>query len=192
MIRKILAFIFVISVIIPWKLSWAENYSFRHTNWGMAQEEVLAAERVDPIEKNENMVKYEVQLLGKNFVLTYLFFENRLVGSVYILDEKFLNSEHYIQMYTELKEELIKKYGQPSRETTNWANDTYKNVRKKWGLALSLGHFDYVTAWDTQNTTIDCSLSAENYNVLCVVEYWSTEYSQLAKQIKKEDKLDPF
>ena len=194
MFRKFLTFVFIISIVTQWKISWGENYNFRHTRWGMTEEEVMATEKngSTAIEKNKNMIKYKIQILDKNFVLIYLFVQNKLIGSLYKLDEKYLNSEHFIQTYIELKEELMMKYGQPNRETTNWLNDTYRNARNKWGLALSLGHFEYITLWETQNTTIECSLRAENYNVLCLVEYWSVEYSHLSKEINKEDKLDPF
>jgi hypothetical protein len=194
MFRKFLTFVFIISIVTQWKISWGENYNFRYTRWGMTEEEVMATEKNGPmaIEKNKNMIKYKIQILGKNFVLIYLFVQNKLIGSLYKLDEKYLNSEHFIQTYIELKKELMIKYGQPNRETTNWLNDTYRNARNKWGLALSLGHFEYITLWETQNTTIECSLRAENYNVLCLVEYWSVEYSHLSKEINKEDKLDPF
>ena len=74
----------------------------------------------------------------------------------------------------------------------NWLNDTYKNELKKWGLALSLGHTEYAASWNTQSTTIKCSLREENYYVLCSVEYRSTDYSDLFEEFNKEVKLDPF
>jgi hypothetical protein len=49
---------------------------------------------------------------------------------------------------------------------------------------------EYASLWKTQNTAIECSLSEVNYYVLCLVEYWNTEYSRLSKEIKKGDKLD--
>jgi len=87
---------------------------------------------------------------------------------------------------------LTKKYGAPSREITNWLNDTYRNNPKKWGLALSLGHTEYATFWKTQNTTVECSLREENFNILCIVEYLSIEYSHLLEEVGKEDKIDLF
>jgi hypothetical protein len=159
----------------------------------MTAEEVIASEKkMDPVEKNVNMIKYKTQVLGKNIELVYLFAQNKLIGAFYKLDENYLNSQHFIQTYDEFIEALIEKYGQPNKETTNWLIDTYRNVRNKWGLALSLGHLEYFVLWKTQSTTIECSLREENYNVLCLVEYWSIEYSHLLEEIRKEDKLDPF
>ncbi len=100
----------------------------------------------------------------------------------------YLNSDHFRNTYTKFKTALIRKYGQPTEESTDWINDTYKNFRKKWGLALSLGHVEYASSWSTPTTTIECSLREENYYVLCLIEYWSIEYSQLLEEIKKEEK----
>lgn len=193
MFRKLLLFVCIITLFMQWKLSWGENYDFRYTRWGMTAEEVIAAEKkMDPVEKNVNMIKYKTQVLGKNIELVYLFAQDKLIGAFYKLDENYLNSQHFIQTYDEFIEALIEKYGQPNKETTNWLIDTYRNMRSKWGLALSLGHLEYFVLWKTQSTTIECSLREENYNVLCLVEYWSIEYSHLLEEIRKEDKLDPF
>ena len=138
------------------------------------------------------MITYKTQISNKKVVLNYLFAQDKLIGAFYKLDDNYLNSDHFIQTYLQFKQVLTKKYGPPSEEFTNWLNDTYRNNRKKWGLALSLGHTEYATFWKTQNTTIECSLREEDFNVLCLVEYWSIGYSHLLEEVKKEDKIDLF
>jgi len=49
-----------------------------------------------------------------------------------------------------------------------------------------------VTNWKTQNTTIECSLREQNYNLICLLEYWSVEHSHLLKETEKEVKIDYF
>ena len=138
----------------------------------MTQEEVIGSEeKMDPIEKTEHLVKYKTQVLERNVELIYLFAQDKLIGSLYRLDDNYLNSQHFIGTYNIFKQALMKKYGQPNEETMNWLNDTYKNERKKWGLALSLGHTEYAASWNPQSTTtIKCSLREESYYVLCLVE----------------------
>ncbi len=192
-LRKLLIIFFVISLIAPWKLCWGENFDFRHTRWGMTQSDVISSEeKMDPVERTENMITYKTQISNKNVLLNYLFAQDTLVGAFYKLDDNYLNSDHFIQTYLQFKQVLTKKYGPPSEEFTNWLNDTYRNNRNKWGLALSLGHTEYAAFWKTQNTTIECSLREEDYNVLCIVEYWSIGYSHLLEEGKKEDKIDLF
>jgi len=126
MLKKLLILVFIVSMVTQWKLVWGEDFNFRYTKWGMTKEEVFASEEMDPIEKNGDMIKYKTQILGKNVELLYLFVGNKLIGASYKLDENYLNSDHFIKAYTQFKEALMKKYGQPNREITNWINDTYK------------------------------------------------------------------
>jgi len=191
--KKLLTIVFAIGLLTQSGLSWGENYDFRLTKWGMTQNDVVSAEeKMDPVERIENMITYKTQILNRNVILHYLFVQDKLIGAIYKLDDNYLNSDHFIRTYNEFKQKVTKKYGPPSRKITNWLNATYKNNRKKWGLALSLGHTEYVTHWKTQNTTIECSLREHNFNVLCLLEYWSVEHSHLLKGAKKEVKIDLF
>jgi hypothetical protein len=193
MYRKLLILVFAISLLTQSRLGWGDDYNFRRTSWGMSQEEVIGSEeKIDPVEKTENMIKYKTKISGKNVELLYLFAQNKLIGSLYKLDDNYINSQHFIATYNKFKRALIEKYGQPDKETTNWLNDTYKNDRKKWGLALSLGYTEFAALWKTQKATIECSLREENYYVLCSIEYKSTDYWYLFEEINKEDKVDPF
>jgi hypothetical protein len=193
MYRKLLAMAFIIILSVQAKLSWGENYTFRFTSWGMTSEEVIASEsKLDPIEKNENFIKYKTQILGKNVELVYLFAQNKLIGSSYKLDDNYINSRHFITTYQKFKVALSQKYGPAKKEEIAWLNDAYRNVSNKRGLALSLGHVEYFAFWETADTTIACSLKEDNLYVNCSVEYSSKELSALQQEIKKEDKMDPL
>ena len=190
MLKKYLILFFIVTMVVQVKLSWGDTYNFRHTNWGMSPEEVIASETMAPIEKDEKMIKYKTQILDKNVELLYLFAQNKLIGASYKLDENYLNSERFIKTYTRFKEELVKKYGQPAKEITHWKNDAFKSDRSKWGIALSLGYLEYFTFWETPGTTVSCGLKENNYYVLCSVEYWSMEFSSLLDKNKNGDKTD--
>jgi hypothetical protein len=192
MIKKILMLIFVASMVAQVKISGADTYNFRHTKWGMTPEEVIASETMNPIEKDEKMIKYKTQILDKKVELLYQFAQNKLIGASYNLDENYLNSERFIKTYTRFKEELIKKYGPPNKEITNCKNDAFKSNRSKWGIAVSLGYLEYFTFWETPATTVSCGLKEDNYYVLCSVEYWSLEFSNLLDKNKNGDKPNPF
>ena len=192
MFKKYLILFFLVSMVVQVKLGWGDTYSFRHTNWGMTPEEVIASETMTPIEKDEKIIKYKTQVLDKKVELIYLFAQNKLIGASYKLDENYLNSDRFIQTYARFKEELIKKYGSPTKEITNWKNDAFKSDRSKWGIALSLGYLEYITFWETPATTVSCGLKENNYYVLCSVEYWSLEFSNLLDKNGNEDKPDPF
>ncbi|MGB9438687.1 MAG: hypothetical protein WCB15_12150 [Desulfobacterales bacterium] len=192
MLKKIFVLLFIVGMVTQVKLSWVDTYNFRHTSWGMTPEEVIASETMAPIEKDEKMIKYNTQILNKNVELLYLFAQNKLIGASYKLDENYLNSERFIKAYTRFKGELIKKYGQPNKEITQWKNDAFKSDRSKWGIALSLGYLEYFTFWEIPGTTVSCGLKEKNYYVLCSIEYWSMEFSNLLDKNKNGDKPNPF
>ena len=192
MLKKYLILFFLVSMVAQVKLGWGDTYNFRYTKWGMTPEEVVASEKMAPISKDEKLIRYKTQILDKNVELHYLFAQNKLIGASYKLDENYLNSDRFFQTYARFKEELIKKYGSPNKEITNWKNDTFKSDRSKWGIALSLGYLEYFTIWETPSTTVSCGLKENNYYVLCSVEYWSLEFSNLLDKNGDEDKPDPF
>lgn len=193
MLRKLFLLALMVILLTGSTLGWAENFDFRHTKWGMTQDEVMDSEaKMVPVEKNRQFIRYKTQILGKNVELLYLFAANKLIGSSYKLDDNYLNSQHFITTYKQFKQALIRKYGQPNEDTADWLNEAYKIDRKKWGLALSLGHTKYASLWNTNHTTIESSLQENNHSVLCLVEYKSTEYSHLFAEISKENRIDPF
>ena len=192
MFKKIFVLLFIVGMVTQVKLSWGDTYNFRHTNWGMTPEEVIASETIAPIEKDKTMIKYNTQILDKNVELLYLFAQNKLIGASYKLDENYLNSERFIKAYTRFKGELLKKYGLPTKEITQWKNDAFKSDRSKWGIALSLGYLEYFTFWEAPGTTVSCGLKEKNFYVLCSIEYWSVEFSNLLDKNKNAEKPNPF
>jgi len=172
---------------------WGGDYDFRYASWGMPAKDVIASEKtLDPVDSNKNIVRYKTEILGKNVELAYLFSQDKLIGSFYKLDDNYLNSNHFLNTYRKFKSALARKYGPPIKEATNWTDDTFRNVSPKRGLALSLGHTEYYTEWETPKTRIGISLKEENYYVLCVIEYWSKDYVHLIEEASKEDIIDPF
>jgi hypothetical protein len=198
MFRKLIFLICIVGLLTPIGSGRGEDYSFRNARWGMAKEEVTASEiKMDPVEINENKIRYKTQLLGKNVELIYLFSQNRLAKAAYKLDDNYLNSGHFLNTYRRFKAALTQKYGPPTKDSTHWLNDTFRNVSHKKGLALSLGHTEYYASWETAVSKISIRLEEENYAVLCLIEYWSKELPYLAGEIKqedfkKEDIVDPF
>jgi len=191
--KKLLILLLVTGLVAQWQFSWGENFNFRYTKWGMTAKEVIASENgIEPIDKKENMLKYKTQILGRNMDLIYQFADNKLIGSSYVLDENYINSQSFITTYHKFKNKLVTKYGEPNKDVMKWLNGTYKNARNKWGLALSLGHLEYFAYWRATGTEVSCTLKEDNHNVLFLVEYRSTEFSDLSGETEEENPLDPF
>jgi hypothetical protein len=193
MIRKCGALaILILSLVLTKNVCWGSDYDFRQTRWGMSHNEVLASEEIEPVEKSDNLIRYNTEVLGKNVDLLYSFVDDKLIGASYRLNDNYLVSDHFIRTYSEFQKALREKYGQPKEDNITWVNNLYRNAESRRGLALSLGHVIYESAWETTNTTINCSLREQNYNVLCQVEYLSKEFNYLMKFAQQEKKTDPF
>ncbi len=193
MTKKLIFVVFVVSLVTQAKLSQSEDHTFRNAKWGMSAKEVTASESgVDPASIDENTIRYKTQILGKNVELMYLFYQNKLTGATYRLEDNYLNSNHFLNTYNKFKAALTQKYGPPQDEAITWTNDTLRNVSLKRGLALSLGHTEYYSSWETPQTTINMSLKEDNYHVQCRIDYWSKELAYLAEETRKDDILDPF
>ena len=189
MLKKRCMLIILFCLSAPLGLCWGEDFNLRYTRWGMTKEEVITAEeKMDPVEVTENKILYKTRLMRDNVELQYVFVDNKLIGATYKLADNYLNSNRFKSTYTKFKTALIKKYGRPAEDSTDWLNSTYINDRKKWGLAISLGHVEYASSWTTNSTNINCSLREENHYVLCLIEYWSTEHSGLQKEMIKDEK----
>ena len=193
MSRIFFALVIFTSISVQANLSWSEDFTFRHTRWGMTAEEVVSSEsNLEPIEKSENLIKYKTQVLGINVELVYIFAQNKLKGALYKITENYLNSQHFINSYRKFNAALTQKYGPAKAEQTHWHNKSLRKISSKKGLALSLGYVEYHSSWETPETVISCSLKEENYYVLCSVVYRSKEFSELKQEAKKEDELDPL
>jgi hypothetical protein len=168
----------------------ATSYDFRHTTWGMTADEVIKSEGKDPQERSEKIAVYSTKISGKDFLLIYQFIENKLAIAGYMLDEKHTNKTDYLADYNEIKELLIKKYGEPAEDQQEWKNDLYKNNTAKWGTAISVGHLSYTSIWETPNTTINLALHGDNFEIQCGVLYNSKEHQALVQGAHEQESLN--
>jgi len=132
------------------------------------------------------MLVYKTKVIDKKAFVNYFFTDNQLIKAGYILAGLHTNKNDYITDYNDFKEILTKKYGSPKNEQTLWKNDLYKDDHSHWGLAISIGHLKYFSAWETDNTEILNFLSGDNYHILCGVQYRSKSLKEI--EIKGNEK----
>ena len=95
--------------------------------------------------------------------------------------EPHINKNDYIDDFNDFKQALTKKYGEPAAEEVTWENDMFKNDKSKWGLAISMGHLQYLSHWKTSTTVIFAVLTGDNLTANCVVSYNSLRHESLIK-----------
>lgn len=181
------------------------KYDFRKTTWGMSKEEVRAAESKELYyEGNSNIghsIVYEIKIGNKDYGCIYVFLEDKLYNGGYVFNEEHTNKNDYIDDYEELKEILTEKYGKPDekklwslhdRGEMYWKDDSYRDDRSRWGMAISKGDLAYGSIWETPTTDIELILDGDNYDVSLRIRYISKELKEWANKILKEKTKSNF
>lgn len=174
------------------ELSFADEYNFRKTKWGMSIAQVKSSEPLDVVKEDENLLGYKTNVIGKDVLVAYFFIDNQLVRARYVLAESHTNKNDFITDYNDFKEILTKKYGKPKQDETFWKNDLYKDDYSDWGTAISIGHLVYLSSWETQDTEINNVLTGDNFDISCIVEYSSKNLKELEKKAQEKKALDAF
>ena len=76
---------------------------------------------------------------------TYLLSNDKLVAYFIEFEEDYSNP---YSLYKDVKDVLVKKYGNPSSEKFNWTDNTYKDDETKWNDAMRYNHLDIMTVWN--------------------------------------------
>ena len=92
----------------------------------------------------------------------------------------------YINDYNKLKEILTRKYGSPIKSDSRWFNDLYKNSPQHYGLAVSMGHLDFKSDWETDRTLIFLFLSGDNLEFYTGVVYTSKLHKELIDKAEEK------
>ena len=187
----ILALISFISFTAP--DTYADDYDFRKTKWGMSQKEVLASETLKPMEKTAEMIVYQNRVINKKVLIGYRFIQDKLYSTAYVLQEEHTYSDHFIQDYKDFKEALTSKYGKPLQDKEKWRNEYYKKtdaLHKGW--AISVGNLTYFSVWKTENTELSLILHGDNLKVNCGVTYYCEKFKNLEEQKDTQQNMRDF
>lgn len=170
-----------------------EKFDFRQIRWGMSPTDVTTSEGKQPGEtKKENIytILYfpSTAVLEYKMTLIYQFVQDRLIAGRYALEDVYSNPNDYFKVFGAFYHLLQSKYGAPKKDNGIegiWKNDFYKSRGSDtWGLAISLGHVDFVTLWETKTTSIGLILTGNNGSVLCMVQYETKD--EALKKLKEQ------
>src|SRR5271169_3009006 len=152
------------------------EFTFRQTKWGMSKNEVKNSEKLKLISGSANSLFYRGIVNGMVTLVVYKFSKDKLSSGTYIFEEEHSNKNDYIDYYDKAKSPLIRIYGKPKDDRTDWKNDVFRQSPQNWGTAISAGYLEYLTFWETDKTKILLSLSGENYEMKFFLSYRSIEY----------------
>lgn len=162
-----------------------ETFHFRKANWGMSQEEILDAEGSKPEFGNKRRLAFKTKVLGKQMMAQYFSVDDKLCRAGYTLMERYLNENRYVADYMDFKEILYGKYGEPTEDRTVWRNEFFKSNESQWGVAVSAGYLSFFSAWETDDTVIQASLTGGKFSVVCEITYISKKLIHLENRVGK-------
>lgn len=144
--RKILlsSIILIVLIFLFTIFTYANQYDFRQTNWGISKEQVKLSEKgeIEYLRDREGYIEYEltyeVKLGLYNYHCYYYFVEDKLYKCEYRHTNTIFDNSGFIAIteYKRFKKVLIEKYGKPFGQDE-------RNVY------VSLG-----SSWDTPTTKI--------------------------------------
>lgn len=168
-----------------------EGFDFRKTNWGMSKEDVEASETFDKYgDKSDGFLMYKGSVSELECVVIYFFTNNMLTGGRYFFTEEHSNKNDFLSDYSSMKELLTKKYGDPEDDEEWWRNDLYKDDYQSWGMAIGMGHYIQYATWKKDKTSIEISLTGENYSITHKIDYISIELKDLYDSVKTTEALE--
>ncbi len=170
--------------------SFANEYNFKKTKWGMSKSQVKSSESLKIHQNTKTTLLYKTSILNKKVLLGYTFVDNQLVSTGYLLAESHSNNNSFISDYEDFKKTLTKKYGKPKADRIVWKNDLYKDTYSSWGMAISVGHLVYLSSWELEDTIIDNILMGDNFKITHMVRYNSKKLKELEEKDEEKKALD--
>lgn len=191
----------VVGVVVVLGLMWSavafsNEYDFRKTNWGMNKKEVGEAENAVAFKyEDETYVgeSYEGNVGGLDCYINYYYIGEKLARAEYDFGYEATAEYLCIENYKQLKEKLMRKYGEPIQDEYIWIDDVYKDDHKNWGKAVSQNYLLCYARWETNTTRITIILSNRGYgNIGLAIKYRSKELRKFEEEFKEKETLEVF
>jgi len=171
---------------VPYKPTETDGPAFRKAYWGMTQQQVIDSEGTQPEYKKDHMLMFKDSLLNFPVYAVYLFDNGKFYAGKYGFIQKHTNKNDFIDDYEKIKAALIKKYGMPKDDDKFWKNKLYKDDLSQWGFAITLGHLEISTSWETIKANILLQLTGDNYDILFVLQYHDPNYHKSEASEEKD------
>ena len=171
-----------------------QPYDFRKTRWGMSLSEVKSSEDADYVgvgtvgmddEEYDSALVYEDKIGGLDVIILYIFTNEKLSQAIYQFKSRYSDPDTYLVNFNKMVEAYKNKYGAPWEVKEEWKNEKYKNDPDKVGQALSEGHINYATTWQTLETEITVGLN-KGEDISLYVYYLSKHYDEKYERLKRE------
>jgi len=163
----LMSFMLLALTILPLSAS-AASSDFRNVKWGMSTKQVKKLEKDKIIETNTvkkfSYITYSTMVATMSSELTYLFYNNKLVRTVYFVDTLgFSTSQDKLNSYYVLKDVLTEKYGKPTNSKDLFELEGSSGLTNDNALDLSLGNIGFKSRWVVDNGKTEVIMYLDRY-----------------------------
>jgi hypothetical protein len=96
---------------------------------------------------------------------------------MYYLTDTHSDGSMYISDYTSLKEALTSVYGTPSSDIVKTLNSAASATDE--GTALEYGWRLYSATWESETTTVNLLMGADNYEIMLYINYKDKNHEEV-------------
>lgn len=129
--------------------------------FGMAAAEIkdneTRYEKSNPVIKNTEYIVYRGtrdSYYEMDVECVYCCIDKKLVSFWCEFDKKSYRIESYYDLYQDVKEAIVERYGECTSEEMVWTDDTYKDNKAKWDKAFEYGYVTINTRFDIGNDQV--------------------------------------
>ena len=195
--KKAIAVYIMVFLGLMWSATaFSNEYDFRKTNWGISREEVAEVEDALGLQYSDSPFpgeSYEAKVGGFDCYINYYYIGDKLTSAEYEFSYETTLEYLCINNYSHLKEKLMEKYGEPTRDEDIWIDDLYEDNPKNWGKAITQNHLLRYAQWETSNTRITIILTGDEYgNIALKIKYRSQRIKEFEEEFTAKEILEVF
>lgn len=170
-----------------------ESQDVRSCSWGDSPAIVKQKEGAHDYKAtgNDDTFYFMGKIGGLNAAVAFYFIEKKLFKVRYLFLEEHTNKQSFINDFATVTDILDKKYGERRVEKI-WSNDLYKDDFDGWGMAIAIGHLLMYTERETETTSIEHTITGDNYKIEHDLQYTSKQLIGKVKEKKEQDASKDF
>lgn len=208
-LQKTLALVFVLTSAKIGFPGEEPGYHFRHTRWGMSQNEVRSAENGEPepnFSKGSSLV-WKAELLEERAAVVYAFAFNKLVRAKYMLAKyssviqrtlysavspKKLSPGEYVLDFNKYEKALNEKYGKPDESYQGAPKEAHEGIGRDPEATdnamamieelIRTGKLAWYSKWKTSDTSILLIVHGSSGEIAFEIAYSSIALNRLEKE----------
>ncbi|WP_440116654.1 hypothetical protein [Paenibacillus sp. QZ-Y1] len=164
-----IAFFMVAIAILPLSASAASKADFRNIKWGMNTKQIKKLEKDKLIDSGSvnhfSYLTYSSSVSSTSAELSYLFYKNKLVRSIYeVKGDTLATSGDKMNTYYGIKDALEDKYGKPTNSTDIYiVGGAESSLTNDDALDLSMGNIMFKSRWVINNKKTEVMVYLARY-----------------------------